>query len=475
MSFFIFFSFYVRNVLADENCQLAIPRYGTIKCYNTGQIESIPLTFTNNVDLSISELFSCLSNCELSENDISFNCSRGQALHWEIYIDGNLKVVRSLFKNEGVLPVKFERPSTLTIKAWCRDILFKTHPVKSYSVSVKQDKIMLEEARAGSLDYTPIPGTEGCTLNSVIDKYRGDTDVSSYYDPTIGKVKNKPSSTYTSVNEMPTNWKIGDSYVYVSDWQTGIADISVTYDKDNNPYWCGGLLGHRVIYNVKKIISKSGSCYAIPTSIYKSNVECCFPSDCSWKGVQYTCDPGTWSCEETRWCDSQLDCDQVFGEGVCQNKEMTSWVCDTTKPWGDHKGTCIRKTRSVSQCPSDCTSDEYYNQVEGVCKPRSILLDCPPGECCVVGGNYKPRECPNGLTCCRSEGLYVGECKQSCGISQTENSNINKGNGMTGYLVGMSPSIWIIIGLFIVVIIGVGLFFILKKPKKIKELDEEEF
>ncbi|RLJ02541.1 MAG: hypothetical protein DRP10_00955 [Candidatus Aenigmatarchaeota archaeon] len=466
------------SVFANENCQLAIPRYGSIKCFNTGQIESIQLSFTNEEKLSVSEPFSCLSNCNLYENDIYFTCGTLQSLHWEVYVDGNLQVVRSAnpLENKGTLPLSFETPKRLTIKAWCRGAdVWTTHPVKTYSVSVKQDKIMLEEAWAGSLEYVPIPGTEGCTLNRVINKYKGDTDVSSYFDPITGTIKTKPPSTYTSISEMPTNWKIGDSYVFVKDWQTGIADISVTYDKNNNAYWCGGLSGNRVIYNVKKVISKTGSCYAIPTSIYKSGVECCFPSDCSWKGVKYTCNPDTWSCEETRWCDSQLDCDQVFGEGVCQNKKMTSWVCDTTKPWGNHKGTCVKKIRTVTQCPTDCTGDEYYDEIEGKCKLRYTLLECPIGKCCVSGGKYKPREWSNGLICCRSEDSFIGECKQTCSISPSKNRSSKK-SGITGHAIVITSDINIILIIGVIIVISVGgiLFFILRKPKEIEDESEEK-
>ena len=70
-----------------------------------------------------------------------------------------------------------------------------------------------------------------------------------------------------------------------------------------------------------------------------------------------------------------MDCDSVFGEGVCQNNKINQWVCDTSKRWGDYLGTCIHSSKQVSECPSDCSNKEYYNEEQGVCLPRAGLKD----------------------------------------------------------------------------------------------------
>lgn len=482
VSFLVIFAL---PTFAAESCTAAVPRYGVIQCINSGQRESQTLQFVNTNEQTTSNNFACLSNCEVQENDILFTCDNLQALHWELYLDGSATplIVKSAnpMENKGNLPYSFERPHSVILKAWCRGLdAWTTHPTKTAAVSIKQDLIILKEGWAGSLPDVTITGSEGCTLNKVVDIYKGEAIVTSYLNPVTDTQTTKPTSTYSNVNEMPTNWKINDNYIFVKDWQTGIADISFTYNKQNNVYWCGGLSGSRKIYNVNKITSTTGACYAVPTSVYLQNIECCFPADCSWKGSTYTCNPDTWKCEETKPCNSELDCQQTFTSGVCQSKQVTNWVCDTSKKWGNNAGTCVKQTKTVQQCSSDCTSNEYYNDVEGVCKPRVIILDCPPGRCCKSGGNYKEQTCMSSLECCTTSDLIIGECKQSCAPPPSNPATTSEqgqtGNELSGGQTITDTSIAsplesgsMLILIVIIVIVaagGLGYYFMKQKPSK---------
>lgn len=470
------------NINAQE-CELATPRYGSVVCRDQGITETVAKNFVIGEKESILS-YVCLSECHLNPSNVVIQCDWSVG-GWKAEVNGNVKYSTGIF-GEKTESIDWNRDDSFLVTASCTGADFwTTHPVKSSSsVQMSQKKIMLEEAWAGSLEYVPIPGTEGCSLNNVIDRYRDDTNVQSYFDPATGKTETKPSSTYTSFNQIPTNWEVSESYIFVKDWQTGIADISLTYDKDDNSYWCGGLSGNRKIYNVQKVNSVTGACYSIPTSISKTNIECCFPADCTWKGSTYTCNPDTWSCEETRWCDSQLDCDQVFGEGICQNRQITSWVCDTNQPWGTHSGTCIRNERIVNQCPSDCTTDEYYNEQEGSCKPRNILLNCPADKCCKEGGNYKTQSCDSGLYCCQTGSLSsIGECKETCDYATTQKQQDSQ--QFTGAVISENPiidsTLPIIVGIIVIVAV-VGYFgftrmrkkpYVLKTPQP-KPVESEE-
>jgi ribosomal protein L32 len=453
------------NVLAAD-CQLAVPRYGVVQCIDTNQQQTQQQSFTINGDWYVASI-ACLSNCQTSGNsDIHLSGCTGGVYTWEVWKNNN-EIAHQPLGND--LPsTSWNRDDTFVVKAKCTlGDQFSTSSTVSYS----QDLIMLYEGWAGTLPTSPISGTQGCSLNAVVDNYRGDTIVSSWMDPQTGTQNSKPSSTYSSVSDMPTNWKVGDSYVFVKDWQTGIADISLTYDKNNNAYWCGGLMGNRQIYNVNQVTSKSGTCYAIPTSVYKSNIECCFPSDCSPKGAQYTCNPDTWACEQTRWCDSQLDCDQVFGAGVCQDKQITSWSCDTSQKWGDHLGTCVKTTKTVQQCSSDCTSDEYYNEQEGICKPLKVLVDCPAGRCCIAGGNYKGQSCQSGLICCPSADPSVGDCEASCTQSSNSQNSTQAGTDNNSYgsmwgSITENVSVWIIVLIVVVGGCGAAYFLFIRKGSR---------
>lgn len=455
-------------VYAEENCDLALPRYGIVECFNMGQQETKSMTMQTSGDSSVGSV-SCLSNCKLNTiTDIpQISCGASWGVHIEIRVNGIVQYQESSTESRQDRTIEFNRGQELTISGYCRGLLGGKSPWPSTTIMFKQDLIMLKEGWAGSLPTTTIPNTEGCTLNSVLDRYKGDTDVSSFFNPVSGQNENKPSSTFSSVSSMPTNWEIGQNYIFVKDWQTGIADISLTYDKNNKGYWCGGMTGSRKIYSVNQITSNTGKCYAIPSSVYLSNIECCFPSDCSYKGSKYTCNPDNWKCQETKPCNSQLECDQVFGEGVCQDSQITKWTCDTNKKWGNYAGTCISSQRNVQQCPSDCSTEEYYNEDEGKCKPRNVLINCPSGKCCLGGGSYKEKLCSDGLQCCVTEG-YLGECQSDC------NKKTNP-PPVTGFATAVSgnSSFGIIILIVFLVLIGGAIGFYFYRNKSTKNVPTE--
>ncbi len=464
--FAIIISISATFVIASNSCQLATPRYGVVQCVQTGQRETQKTSFGGFDGEWSSVDIPCLSNCELTSNDIKIVCG---GIPWdesEVYKNGQM---------QNSYPILWNRGDNLIVRGRCASI-GTNHPVPTEtSITYQQDLIMLKEGWAGSLPDTPVSGSEGCVLN----KYYDTTAVNSYLDPTSGQTQLKPGSTYPSLQQYPSNWKIGDHFIFINDWQTGIADISLTYDKDNNAYWCGGQVGSRLIYNVRDITSSTGNCYAVPQSIYRSNIQCCFPSDCANNpnyGPQFTCNPDDWKCEKTKPCNSQLDCDQTFGEGICENHQIVKWNCNFNKPWGDHSGTCEENIRAVSQCPSDCTSGEYYDDVQGQCKPRIEYIDCPAGKCCDSGGKYIPESCSSGLTCCKIDGSLVGECKISC------DENNDKGISLSGVSVEGTKKtsngfsiIATVIGLLVLIGIGGGFYFYKSgkpetKPKKVTKV-----
>lgn len=397
-----------------EDCAFAVPRYGSVVCRPTGSEDPVNLI---REDIGNKTVFkdSCISECHINTKDnaadIKLGCYPAYYLVWSIKIDGESQ---TRVENQ-----QYFRGQEITIEAYCQGILDVQPVNQQSSVKAYQKKIQLEEAWAGTLEYVPIPGTEGCSFNEIAEKYKDTTDPGVFVDPEKGDAQDaKPSSIYTNISQFPTNWAINDSYVFVRDWDTDIANISFTYDKQKNIYWCGGLSGKRKIYSVKKVYSPLGTCYAIPQSIYLSNVECCTPVDCTHRGVGYTCNPDNWRCEETKPCNSDLDCQQTFASGLCgfkgTSKIIVSWICDLSKRWGDYAGTCTKSERNVQQCPQDCTSEEYYNEAEGTCKPLVVLIDCPYENCCKEGGDYKPKSCATGMECCAELGATLGKCKPSC-------------------------------------------------------------
>lgn len=462
-------------VLAQENCQLAIPRYGVVQCQSTSSDEYPILKFSCSGN-QCSTSFTCISNCEISSpNEIKIYCGSLQASVWKVYKNSVLVTEKSIFGG-GTFPIKFNRGDTISVDAYCTQLVTNYQVQSTSQIEIQQLLILLSEGWAGSLPTAPIQGTEGCTLNKVIDKYKGESQVQTFLNPITGNLDSKPSSTYENINQLPTNWKVGDTYIFVKDWQTGIADISLTYDKQKRPYWCGGQIGNRKIYNVNNIMSANGICYSLPTSIALQNVECCFPVDCLSKDPsgKLTCNPDTWKCEETKSCNSNVECQQTFGTGICQNNQVINWFCDTNKKWGNYIGTCVKQIKTVIQCQSDCTANEYYNEDEGICKSRVTILDCPSGKCCKPGGNYKEKNCDVGLECCSTTDSLLGECKSSCSPPpQTVQHKPESGNiGITAQAVGTESnnSFVIILVLVLAGAVIASYFLFIRKPKTSKAL-----
>lgn len=369
---FLLVGIFLVNGVYAENCQLAIPSYGVIQCSDLGDEEQI-LNLQDREDDSITT-YTCPTKCELNNLPSDISCGFGYlGYHWEVKIGESTVYKKPSWGTiEGNLPAVFNKGNTITVIGYCRSLVGTMEPIPVNSFSINQKKWMLQEGWGGTLPTSPIPGTEDCILNKLSDNYKDDREI-TYLDPSTGKTESKPSSDYNYESILST-WDLGDKYVFIKQWNTNIADISLTYDKDNKPYWCGGQYGSRKIYNVAEINSPNGQCYAIPQSIYLSNAECCFPSDCIGSyGAEYTCNPDNWKCEKTKPCNSQLDCDSVFGEGVCQNNKINQWVCDLTKKWGSYSGTCVHSSKEVSDCLSDCNSKEYYNEKEGKCLPRTQI------------------------------------------------------------------------------------------------------
>jgi len=455
-----------------EECQLATPRYGVVECYDMGDTDSVDIFLEHSEEKSVGS-FSCVSDCYLNSLNLPDVSCGGWGTHWEIYKNGEIKYEESSIEGRDEKEINLDYGDELSIVAYCRGLLGGKSPLPINRVEILQDLVMLKESWAGSLPFRTIGESDGCILNEEIDQ---DTNVDSYLDVNSDIKKNKESSTYNSLSQFPTNWQIGDNYIFVKDWQTGIADISLTYDKNNNAYWCGGQSGNRKIYNVEKINSVSGKCYSIPKSIALSNVECCEDVDCLnlGFGAKYVCNPDNWKCEETKPCNSQLDCESTFGEGVCENREIIKWVCDTNKKWGNYAGTCVNIVRKVSQCAYDCSNNEYYNEEEGLFKSLKKILNCPSGKCCIPGGNYKEKLCYGSLQCCNLEGSFVGTCAEDCSqIHKKDLSEDKITGGVTGVSEKKSSSTGIIILIITLALIGGTIAYFLYTKNKGTKLKKE--
>jgi len=431
-----------------DGCVPAVPSYGVVRCV-VGETDerSSPYWSKTETDASVVRLPPCLGKCHLNTREDIYIPSTNCGILTQFIL--NVAVVNNrgqtnTFIEDRVIDVYNPVPSininmikgdVLEVKAWCASPISRWSTPKGFSVQYYQRKMYLEEENA-NLPPVKIQGTDGCTMNAKLEQELRDKGYYSkdVFDPLTGEPISKKPAKYTT---LPSNWAEGDSLIYVYDWVQTSA-LKWVKDANNNPVWCGGTLNNRQIYNVEKVSSVfEGSCFWVPTKKIKK-VECCYPSDCSWKGQGFTCNPQTWQCEKTAPCDSDLDCQQSF-TGTCINHVEEKWYCDKSERWGDYSGKCKIIRRNVEDCPSDCTENEYYNSEQGKCLPRVQLDECPPGMCCFEGGTYKPRDCPilSGLKCCPTdENPFLGVCKEKCvddenGKECSTNSDCFDGNENT--------------------------------------------
>lgn len=472
---------------AQEQCQLAAPIFGVVKCDSASaeQYDYPQYELQSSGVSSITDL-PCVSQCKI-ESKASIKDPQGKSLldsgsnFCGAYEQLNLKIMDGqnvLWERPfgggtdiGNFPIEFTYGKTIQVVGQCKIPFSEPHPLNAGAkVEVAIRKIYLYENPDNTTNFVQVLGSSGCVPNDFVQKYFQKKIISgqlpsTYYDnPNIEKNLNsdfKPvEEIENSFSNNPKNLHAGETYTFLSGWKI-IPDIGVIYNKDNLPsgYCGGGAPGNRKLYSFSKVTTASGQCYEIPTSA-KSDVECCYNEDCNWKDPtgRLLCDPNTFSCTDKKPCNSDIDC-QAPGQAVCVDKIETTWSCDLSqKVWSNFNGTCVKSNKQVQCCSdSECGSTEYCNREEG-CKSRYLLLQCPTGSCCKEGSNYEPKECPSGQQCCLTESNLVGSCKDNCqtnpigGQELQNSSDQQKELYATGSTIQFNPALLIAI----LVLVGIG-------------------
>ncbi|MFH1256986.1 MAG: hypothetical protein V1494_06890 [Candidatus Diapherotrites archaeon] len=500
--FILIFNFLV--LAENEHCSIAAPVFGVVLCdsANTEQYDYPEYEIQTGATSSVVDL-PCVSQCNISDRS-SITDPEGRSLNdpnnkfcedflWRLdlrILDGDNIVWRRYYKDLkekqiGGFPITFGYPKTLKIVGTCIGVLGDEHPLRSGSkIKVDTRKIYLYENPDNTTNFVMMPGTVGCVPTDFVSKYYPQKAVSENLPTTYFETSTTTKSLsgqYKSINQIsysfannPTNLHAGETYTFLSGWKI-IPDIGIIYDKDNMPngYCMGGSPGNRNLMSFSKIDTVSGACYLIPTSV-KSVVECCYNEDCKWKDPTgaLLCDPNTFSCTDSKPCDTDIDC-QVPGQVTCLNNTETIWSCDLThKIWPSKNGSCTKSTNKVLCCSdSECGPNEVCNRTEG-CKARYTLQDCPYSSCCSEGRNYKAQDCASGQECCKAEGSYVGQCKDSCEpvkvIAEGSEASAlpNTGSAVLSSENSLSSALPIIIVLIIVGLVGVAAYFFYLKPQQ---------
>jgi len=404
----------------ESSCKFAWPQMGVVECREMGA----NAYDTYNWDASKASVqdpyhyfvLPCISHCQIdSRQDILGHmlCNSNIWLRHEeaqIVVQGTNNVQTISSKSSDFTPVRWERGQALQITEYCRDeALVGGGPklLDTAGVTWKENKIALYESNP---DWTQhlVSGSDGCMVHSLAQGYSSSQIVSGsapqQWVDENGNSKGtlSDSNTFVNLNTVPTNLETGQTYSYFYKW-IEVAGINVAFDRQGQPVgYCGGSLGNRKFYDYSKVNTQGGDCYLIPTAVQKS-VECCYPTDCRFKGSDLTCDTNTFTCSDKKSCDSDIECQA--DEAACTSKTKTEWKCDLSQPWYPKKGTCVKQTSAVDCCVSeDCADTRVYTCSNNKCIMRKDLLDCPSNYCCKIGGTYKPQDCATGLQCCAPSG-----------------------------------------------------------------------
>jgi hypothetical protein len=410
--------------VSKESCQLAYPEFGEVVCKPLSQpsYEYVLKNFSKEKDFSVVNL-TCISHCSLDgkhyiigANDKSWGfggifCEEG-ALE-RIYIFNGSKEIARYTPWEGwvgwVGKIEFDENSQLNIRVQCCSLNLCSSALEGVKIRYKQEEVMLHEATPAQPIFKEVVGSKNCNTTTFIEKYKnnrlifGKLPLNFYISSTE---KRSLPENYKSFEELQ-NLKVQETYSFLYGWKD-VRDIETIFGGKKEDY-CGGEIGNRKLFEVTKVVTINGDCYLIPINV-KKEVECCYNIDCRSLNLSI-CSPQTFSCEKLKPCNSDFDCQ--IEEEYCSSKFKRWWRCDFLNPIYPYRGTCKKELTRVECCDDDECPKGYYCDLDGKCK-KKLKLECP-GECCISGGEYQPKNCEKGLACCVKSGSFIGKCKVKCG------------------------------------------------------------
>jgi len=207
---------------------------------------------------------------------------------------------------------------------------------------------------------------------------------------------------------------------FVTGWEEVIAfgNINPLGQYNNKDVVCKAFDG---IYEAEQMETVNGKIYYKKGSQLRSyiadNTMCCNNAQC---GIG-TCDVNTYTCTtaEHATCEfggcSYAKVGNILGT-ECEEKIGKFYLI--TQTCGDDL--CIDETELEVECCRDyCDRQygaDYYCNYEKGCELVTIQKPCPPGMCCLEGGNYKVSNCPITKECCVDETVdkFTGVCREEC-------------------------------------------------------------
>ncbi len=404
----------------NQECKLAYPMMEVLKC-ETGDSKTENLEFFQNTTSRYwyTEAYTCISECNaditLTRRDTSW---AAEDLIYQIFIDG---------QSGGRVPIpdvaglRFDDISERTQRQFSEGQEFKLITnADTRSVDIT-DKNKYLYATNHEWSSNQLQNTQNCLpqnrVYSLVEEQIGRGNLPSvYYQGGIDAIENQviePQGKFVDLSNynLNTELKVGDTISYFYRW-TEVPDINLRYDNRRDAVYCGGSSTNRKLIGYNAIETRGGECYNVPSNKIR-DVECCYDGDCALTGE--ICGVN-FQCTTQKPCNSDFECGTQ--DNQCKNKQLTTWSCDISRgsfnlPNGEtYQGWCREEKKPVLCCEENCGAGYHCNYTEGCIKDIHWLA-CS-GDCCLSNGDYVPKECNGGLTCCTVGGSLVGECKEVC-------------------------------------------------------------
>lgn len=125
----------------------------------------------------------------------------------------------------------------------------------------------------------------------------------------------------------------------------------------------------------------------------EKTVECC-PDQTNACAANAVCDPKTFTCETTRECDADYQCESAGESCDWSTKVIKVWGCNTAT------GKCGVKKEIPVECCYDANCPQGYECSSNKCRQMITPKPACDKVCCTNDGVHIDKPCATGLVCC---------------------------------------------------------------------------
>lgn len=172
--------------------------------------------------------------------------------------------------------------------------------------------------------------------------------------------------------------------------------------------------GNGIQDNGETCLEYTGISYCSVVAGQQKPVECC-PDSTYACGANAVCDPKTFTCQTTRDCDYDWQCESAGTSCDYVTKKLNAWGCLSTGKCG------IKSSEDVQCCFDTNCPTGYFCDTDYKCKQRVNPLPECDKQCCEKDGQHIDKPCAAGLKCLN--GICVDE-SNACYVDSDCNDGV---------------------------------------------------